>query len=321
MTYPAHKRPWFLPNGHLETIWPSLCRKAPTPRYRRERITTADDDFLDLDWLQAGRKRLVIISHGLEGDSHRHYVTGMARTFAAESWDVLAWNFRGCSGEINRQPRFTHNGATDDLHAVVSHALQQHDYTSVTLVGFSMGGNLSLVYLGREAAQVPEQVRGAVCFSVPCDLAAASECLAQAGNRIYMQRFMSLMGRKVKHQAQHYPELFPCDDYAVLKTFHDFDNRYTAPLHGFSDARHYWRECSSLPYLDAVRVPAWIVSAQNDPFLPPQCYPKLDSHANPLVQMLTPPHGGHCGFAVAGGGSRYWSEALALSLLSEVDAV
>ncbi len=319
MTRPVHKRPWFLPNGHCETIWPSLCRKVPMPAYRRERIATEDNDFLDLDWLQSDRSRLVIISHGLEGDSHRHYVTGMAQALSAAEWDVLAWNFRGCSGEINLQPRFTHNGASDDLHAVVCHAQQSQRYETIVLIGCSMGGNLSLVYLGQDAARVPVQVRAAICFSVPCDLAAASEHLAKAGNRIYMQRFMHLMGHKVRAQAIRYPELFMCDDYAELKTFHDFDNRYTAPLHGFRDARHYWQECSCLPYLNNVAVPAWIVNALNDPFLPPQCFPDSRDHGNPLLEVITPQHGGHCGFACAGHGQLYWSEALAVSLLFDIE--
>ncbi|NIQ12809.1 MAG: alpha/beta fold hydrolase, partial [Gammaproteobacteria bacterium] len=231
MELPVYKRPWYLFNGHLETIWPSLFRKVDPPDYRRERIQTVDHDFLDLDWLQVGYKRLAIISHGLEGDSCRHYVAGMARKLSASGWDILAWNFRGCSGEINRQPKLTHNGATEDLHAVVSHALDRYDYESIALVGFSMGGNLSLVYLGREAELVPEQVRAAVCFSVPCDLAAASERLAEPSNIIYMKRFLRLMGKKVKQQALRYPEHFPCSDYASLKNFRDFDDRYTAPLH------------------------------------------------------------------------------------------
>jgi predicted alpha/beta-fold hydrolase len=154
----------------------------PQPPYRRERIYTDDDDFLDLDWLQSGHKRLVIVSHGLEGDTNRNYVTGMAKAVNDAGWDVLAWNFRGCGGEINRQPRFTHNGATEDLNAVIKHALVVGNYNSVALVGFSMGGNLTLMYLGREADNVPDEVNAAVCFSVPCDLAAASSRLAESFN-------------------------------------------------------------------------------------------------------------------------------------------
>lgn len=310
---PDYQCPWFLPGAHLQTAWPSLFRRPPRPAYRRERISTHDDDFLDLDWLQSGQPRLAIISHGLEGDSQRHYVVGMAQALFAGGWDVLAWNFRGCSGEINRQPRFTHNGATDDLAAVVEWALAQHAYEQVVLVGFSMGGNLSLVYLGKEADQVPDRVSGAICFSVPCDLAAASERLAEQGNTLYMKRFLRLMGKKIVLQAARYPDLFPCDDYHTFKTFRDFDNRYTAPLHGFRDAHDYWQQCSSLRYLADIRVPVWIVNALNDPFLSPSCSPGAESHGNARVRLLAPRQGGHCGFVTPGRGP-YWSERMALIL-------
>lgn len=311
-----YRRPWFLCSAHLETVWPSLLRRVKAPPYRRERLATADGDFLDLDWLQQRGRRLAVISHGLEGDSRRQYVAGMANALAANGWDVLAWNFRGCGGEINRQPRFTHNGATEDLHAVILHALRSHGYASVALVGFSMGGNLSLVYLGRDAERVPGEVKAALCFSVPCDLAAASRRLAEPGNRLYMSRFMRLMGRKVRLLARTFPEQFPCADYRALKTFQDFDGRYTAPLHGFRDAQHYWEECSSRRYLASIRQPAWIVNADNDPFLTASCFPAFAEHGNPLVSLVRTAHGGHCGFAGRVGRRLYWSEAFAVDVLA-----
>jgi predicted alpha/beta-fold hydrolase len=319
MTLPTYKRPWYLFHAHLETIWPALLRRVPPQPYRRERIQTDDDDFLDLDWLQAGHKRLVIISHGLEGDTSRHYVTGMAKAVHGEGFDVLAWNFRGCGGEINRQPRFTHNGATEDLDAVIIHALVSGNYNSIALGGFSMGGNLTLMYLGREADKVPDEVKAAVCFSVPCDLAAASSRLAEGSNTIYMKRFMRLMGQKVRHQSENCPAEVPCDDYHRLKTFADFDGRYTAPLHGFRDVHHYWQSCSSSQYLDRIRAPAWIVNARNDPFLSLSCFPDVTFHKNHLVSLISSEHGGHCGFAASDTHQTYWSERVAVSLLSTVD--
>lgn len=319
MTLPIYKRPWFLPNAHMETMWPALFRRVSLPPYRRERIKTDDGDFLALDWLQAGHNRLVIISHGLEGDSCQHYVAGMARAVHSEAWDVLAWNFRGCGGEINCQPRFTHSGATDDLDAALRHALASGHYETVVLVGFSMGGNLSLMYLGREANKVPAEVKASVCFSVPGDLAAASNRLAENSNTIYMKRFMRAMGHKVRLHAENFPAEFPCADYHTLRTFADFDGRYTAPLHGFRDAPHYWQICSSNQYLGNVRVPTWIVNARNDPFLPPSCFPDPATHGNSLVKLISPEHGGHCGFATAGRQKIYWSERLAVMLLSSLN--
>lgn len=306
-----YRRPLPLCNAHLETIWPALLRRPPQPAYHRERLATLDDDFLDLDWVRSGHDRLAIISHGLEGNSRRHYVVGMANALNRNGWDILAWNFRGCGGEINRQPRFTHNGSTDDLDRVVRHAVDA-GYRRVILVGFSMGGNLSLVYLGRCPSNVPGAVQGAVVFSVPCDLAAGAEQLAKPSNRIYMRRFLQLMERKVRLQAHRYPELFPVEGYDRLQTFHDFDARYTAPLHGFRDARDYWMQSSSLCYLEEIRLPVRIVNARNDPFLAASCYPRPD---NRLVRLLAPRHGGHCGFTRFGNNGMYWSEQLTLSLL------
>ncbi len=310
---PAYRRPWPLFNAHLETIWPSLFRKVVAPLYRRERIATPDGDFLDLDWLQTGCADLAILSHGLEGDSRRHYVVGMANAMAACGWDVLAWNFRGCGGEANVQPRFTHNGSTGDLDEVVRHALASGSYRNVVLIGFSMGGNLTLVYLGRDADRVPGEVRAAVVFSVPCDLAESSVRLAEPGNTLYMKRFLYLMGRKVRRQARRFPDLFPLEGYRDLRNFTDFDDRYTAPLHGFASARHYWEECSSLRYLERVCVPSWIVNARNDPFLGPNCFPQGGRY----IRLVAPEHGGHCGFSTWAEGGPYWSERLATFLLSE----
>jgi predicted alpha/beta-fold hydrolase len=319
MNLPIYNRPWFLINAHMETMWPALFRRVPQPSYRRERIDIVDGDFLDLDWLQNDHKRLVVISHGLEGDTSRHYVAGMVNAVHAADWDVLAWNFRGCGGEINGQPRFTHNGATDDLDAVLQHALGTGRYETIVLVGFSMGGNLSLMYLGREADKVPAEVKACVCFSVPGDLAAASACLAERSNVIYMKRFMQLMGKKVRLLAENFPAEFPCADYNTLQTFADFDGRYTAPLHGFRDASHYWQACSSNQYLGHIRIPTWIINARNDPFLPPSCFPDGSSHGNSIVKLIAPQHGGHCGFAVAGRDKTYWSEHLAVTLFSSLN--
>ncbi|HKL26265.1 MAG TPA: alpha/beta fold hydrolase [Desulfuromonadales bacterium] len=307
-----YRRPLPLCNAHLETICPALLRRPPQPAYRRERISTLDDDFLDLDWIRNGHGRLAIISHGLEGDSRRGYMIGMANALCRREWDVLAWNFRGCSGEINRQPRFTHNGSTDDLDRVVRHAVDS-GYRRIVLVGFSMGGNLSLVYLGRGPENVPAAVKAAVVFSVPCDLAAGAEQLALPANRLYMHRFLRLMKRKVRMQALNFPDLFSIEGYGRLQTFHDFDGRYTAPLHGFRDAHDYWTQSSSLRYLPDIRLPVWIVNAANDPFLAESCFPHTD---NPQVSLLTPEHGGHCGFTRFGHGGEFWSEQVAAELLN-----
>ena len=172
--------------------------------------------------------------------------------------------------------------------------------------------NRTLIYLCRGAGDVPDEVNAAVWFSVPCDHAAASSRLAEGSNKIYMKRFMRLMGHKVRLQAENFPDEFPCDDYHRLKTFADFVGRYTAPLHGFRDVHHYWQSCISSQYLDLIRVPAWIVNARNDPFLSPSCFPDVPTHDNSLVTLISPQSGGHCGFSSVGKDQVYCSECLAV---------
>src|SRR5690606_5595638 len=180
--------PFFLFNSHLETIFPALLRRVALTDYTRERIATPDDDFLDLDWLAQDSDSLVIISHGLEGNSKRAYIKGMARALFNRGHDVIAWNFRGCSEEMNRQRRFYHSGATDDLHTVIRHAARNEKYKWIFLVGFSLGGNVTLKYLGEQGGGCT--IAGAVVFSVPMDLGSSCQKISLPGNRVYSQRFL-----------------------------------------------------------------------------------------------------------------------------------
>ncbi len=192
-----YRPPTLLFNAHLETIYPSLFRNVEGVAYQRERIKTPDDDFLDLDWLKGSNKKLVIISHGLEGNSHRAYVKGMAKAFYNTGHDALCWNFRGCGEEMNHQLRFYHSGATDDLELVVKHAIRQQRYTEIYLVGFSLGGNLTLKYLGERGSNFYPELKGSVTFSVPLDLHTSSLQISQPSNWIYSQRFLSNLKAKV----------------------------------------------------------------------------------------------------------------------------
>jgi predicted alpha/beta-fold hydrolase len=283
-------------------------------RYRRERIATPDADFLDLDWSAVGGDSLAVISHGLEGHSERAYVRGMVEAVNAAGIDALAWNFRGCGGEANRRLRLYHNGSTDDLHAVVTHAAAT--YRRIFLIGFSMGGNISLLYLGRREFRVPKAVKGCVVFSVPCDLTDASVALKRRENRIYMKRFLRLLHEKVRMKMALYPDRIDDRGYERLKTFKDFDERYTAPLHGFASAEDYWAQCSCRPWLKRIEVPTLIVNAMDDPFLEGGCYPVEECSENPQVTLEITRHGGHVGFV--GRGGRYWSEERAVAFLRTV---
>lgn len=312
----SYRPPWPLRlSPHLETIYPTLFRRLPRVAYRRERIDTPDGDFLDLDWSAAGRPRgIVIVSHGLEGSSASHYVKGMIAAVQAAGWDGVAWNYRGCSGEPNRMLRSYHSGATDDLHAVVSHVLAAARPQAVALVGFSLGGNLTLKYLGERGAH-DERLRAAAAFSAPCDLAASSRRIGSPPNRLYMWRFLRSLRRKIRDKMAAHPGQIDDAGYSGIRDFQGFDDRYTAPLNGFRDAEDYWAKAASKPFLGRIRVPTLLIQARNDPFLTESCLPRDEALANPFLHLEIPEHGGHVGFTEFNHGGRYWSERRAVEFL------
>lgn len=304
----SYEAPWYLPNGHLQTIIPSIFRRVGGLKFRRERINTPDGDFLDLDWIYLQQTQtagssdtLIIISHGLEGDSKRTYIKGLAKTFLLEGCHALAWNYRSCSGEPNKLPHFYHSGATQDLAQVVAHVLQQHPhYSKIILAGFSLGGNLTLKYLGEAPDKLPAQLWKAVVFSVPLDLANSSRQLGLRENRIYEQRFLKRLRQKVQNKAKLQPGVLDLKPLKTIRTLWDFDDRYTAPLHGFKDAADYYAQCSSLQFVEHIRIPTLILNAQNDPFLSASCYPHKKLASHPYVCFEAPAAGGHVGFPLAG---------------------
>lgn len=312
-----YQAPLFFRNGHRQSIYPTIFRKVNGVHYRREKIATPDDDFLDLDWVSGKSDKLAIISHGLEGNSTRAYVKGMVKAVTDAGFDALAWNFRGCGGTINRQPKLYHSGFYEDLETVIDHVFEHYGYREVNLVGFSMGGNVSLIYLAQKGRSIDQRIKKCVAFSVPCDLKAGSEQIARPGNQIYMRRFLRLLHEKIKAKRPDFPELFDDRDYDLIRNFYDFDNRYTAPLHGFIDAYDYWQQCSSKPFIKNIRVPTLLVSALDDPFLAEACYPFKECSANPYLSLETPKHGGHVGFVSFNRNHLYWSEERCVTFLKK----
>ncbi|YCM44084.1 alpha/beta fold hydrolase [Verrucomicrobiaceae bacterium 227] len=310
----SYRAPMRLRSGHLATIYPTLFRRLPRLETQRERLELADGDFMDLDWSRAGNQRLAIIGHGLEGDSQAKYVKGMALALQKRGWDTLAWNCRGCSGEPNRLLRSYHSGVSDDLGSVVNHALTQ-DYPEISLTGFSLGGNIVLKYLGEQGAQTPPEIKSAVAFSAPCDLTSSSLQLGEWQNKIYMSRFMTGLKDKILIKNEQFPGTLNLDDIKTVKTFAEFDDRFTAPLNGFLDARDYWTRASSKPHLANIRIPALLISALNDPFLPAPCFPEEIAVASKYFHLETPQHGGHVGFISCG--REYWSETRCCEFFKE----
>ncbi len=288
--------PW-LRNAHLQTVWAAIARRGNRGRYARERLELPDGDFLDLDWSRAGHDaRLAILSHGLESDSNAGYVRGMAAALNAAGWDALAWTYRGCGPEPNRLLRFYHSGETGDLGRVVAHAANR--YEQIALIGFSLGGNLTLKYLG-ETPPHPAVVAG-VAISAPVDLAASARRLdQQRGNRVYLRRFLKTLIAKVEAKALVFPGEIDTAGVQRIRSFQEFDDRYTARLHGFRDATDYWARASARPFLPEVGVPALLLNARDDPFLAPECFPTEEAEANPRFFLEAPAHGGHVGFVDA----------------------
>ncbi|AGA80099.1 putative hydrolase of the alpha/beta-hydrolase fold protein [Echinicola vietnamensis DSM 17526] len=312
ITNTSYTGPSVLFNGHLQTIFPALFRKHLSLPFDRERITTPDGDFLDLDWLRQDSKKLVIICHGLEGDSRRPYMRGMAKHFFQNKYDVLTWNFRGCSGELNIRPFFYHSGATYDLETVVNHAAEK--YAQVYLIGFSLGGNLTLKYLG-EPLPKSSKIKKAVAISVPLHLKSSCTKISSKENLIYSNRFLKTLKVKVQQKALMFPDDLSTDGLQKVKTLKEFDDKFTGPMHGYRDADHYYDQCSSLYYLDGITIPTLILNAKNDPFLSEECFPVEKAHSLEKVFMEFPEIGGHVGFTPRKRKEIYWSENRAFEFI------
>ncbi len=306
--------PFLLNNAHVQTIIPSLFRKPVPPHYIRERITTDDNDFIDIDWSLAGSSRLAIISHGLEGNSTRAYVTGMVNALNKTGWDVLALNFRGCSQEPNKLLITYHSGFTDDIALAVKTAKNKQQYKEIALVGFSIGGNMTLVHLGRD--NVDPIVKKASVISVPCDLKSSAHALAKFKNRFYMKRFLRMFHKKIKDKMALMPGRIDDKNFNKIKNFKEFDDRYTAPIHGFKNALDYWDKCSSKQFIHNIKIPTLIINAKDDPFLSDPCYPEEESKNNKNITLLMPESGGHVGFISFNRENMYWSEQKTVEFLS-----
>ena len=291
----AYRAPWWLRNGHLATIIPSAFRKIPVA-YERERIGTPDNDFLDLDWCATtGNDKVVIVLHGLEGHSYRHYVAGMVNYFARQGWDAVAFNSRSCSGTMNRQPRLYSHADAPDLAVAVAHVVQK-GYKRIALVGFSMGGAIILNYLSKLTNQVPAAVVAAAAVSAPVDVGASARALASRQNSFYRRRFLKKMIARVKRKAAQFPGLLDMTDIDKITTFDEYDRRFTAPLQGYRNPAEFYKEVSSLHHLSNIQVPTLLLIALNDPFMPSACYPYEQAQASEHLFLETPQHGGHVGF-------------------------
>lgn len=306
----------FLRGRHLETVLPNLLRKVKQLEPTLEKINTPDGDFLQLDWYHKDSSTLAIISHGLEGNSDRPYMKGMAKIFTDNNIDALCWNYRGCGSEINIKPRLYHSGATTDLHTVVQVAIDK-GYKQIVLIGFSLGGNITLKYVGEQGNNLSSHVKAAITFSVPLDLAAGSREISRPHNWMYANRFLRNLKKKVRIKHQQFPQVIKLNGLSEINNLRDFDDIYTGPIHGFAGADDYYFQCSAIRFLEDINIPSLIVNAKNDPFLPTECYPYELIERCPEIDFETPNHGGHVGFVELNKQGYYWSEKRALAFAKQ----
>jgi len=311
-----YKPPFYLFNQHLETIVPSALRKVKGVKYERERIETRDGDFLDIDWVKNNNSRLIIASHGLEGSSDRPYILGIAKLFSQDDWDVMAWNCRSCSGEMNRKEFLYHHGFTQDVEEVVRKALE-NNYKEIVMIGFSMGGSLTLKYVGENGHDLYPEIKGAMAVSVPCNLSSSSQMLALKKNKFYQDRFMRKLDIKLREKSDQFPGMIDIKPWKNFKNFHEFDTHYSAKIFGYKDAQDFYDSVQCYPHLKEINIPTLILNALNDPMLTDDCYPESEVEKNQNILLELTNYGGHVGFLQKGKHYTY-AEERALSFFSQI---
>ena len=290
--------------GNVQTIWPALYSRAHADHggkridYQRQRWSTPDGDFIDVDFLPALAGRpLLVLFHGLEGSSQSHYARAFAHWATAQGWGYVVPHFRGCSGELNRGPRTYHSGDHTEINWVLRRLAENH-LGPVVAVGVSLGGNALLRWAQEQGACASDVVRAVAAISSPIDLTAAGHALGRGFNRqVYTRMFLSSLKPKALAKLAQHPGLFDEAALRAAKDLHAYDNAFTAPLHGFANTEDYWARCSAKPGLKAMReVATLVVNARNDPFVPQACLPGY-ADVGPAVTLWQPPEGGHVGFA------------------------
>ncbi len=315
---PSDYQPSFLfKNGHFSTIYSSKMRVCPELIQKRERVILPDKDFIDVDWSFSDipTKKVAILLHGLEGNAQRTYIKGAANTLLKENWDIAAMNFRGCSGEDNKLYQSYHSGKTDDLEAIISHILEKDNYKEIVLVGFSLGGNLLLKYLG-ERDIIPKEIKKGIAISVPTSLRGSLDCLSEPKNWLYRTIFLISLRNKYQLKLEQHSDKMFTSELKNIKTLKDFDDIYTSKAHGFKDAYDYYKINSSNQFLANIKIPTLILNAKNDSFLNHDCFPFKIADNSKSLHLETPLYGGHVGFHLTN--DTYYSEKRTVEFLKEI---
>lgn len=294
---------WWLKNPHAQTMWGKFARRPGKVRMRPECLTASDGDNIELHHLDGGSERAprVLLLHGLEGSTRSHYVGGLVDQARRRGWGATLMMFRGCGSAPNIARRFYHSGETTDVAFVLDILSRRSPRTPWFLAAVSLGGNVLLKWLGEIGDRFPRQVVAAAAVSVPFDLEAGARHISRGFARVYDRNFVRSLRRKAAAKLARYPDLFDHRKLELARTIYEFDDAVTAPVHGFADARDYYDRSSSLAFLDRIRVPTFLLSAADDPFLPGDVLHRVQRVADrsPTLTLELSPHGGHVGF-VAG---------------------
>lgn len=307
MSASQFKPAWWLLNPHLQTLWPVFCRRPVKGMpMQKERFELPDGDFIDLVWVGKEKQGpLIILLHGLEGSVQSPYAQGMLQAIHQRGWRGVLMHFRGCSGEPNRTVRSYHSGETQDLGLIVAALHEREPDTLLAAVGFSLGGNVLLKWLGETADHNP--LAAAAAVSVPFELHKSANRMQQGFSRLYQRHFLQCLHKRLSHQFQVYPASFQMPALNELKSMWEFDDKITAPLHGFSSVHEYYSISSSRQYLNKIQVPTLIVHSKDDPFMSPDCIPEQHELSG-AIQLEVTERGGHVGFVTGSmpGRERYW---------------
>lgn len=295
MSEKQFKPAWWLINSHLQTIWPVIFRRSISLNLRRERLELPDGDFLDLDWLIADKNchKLVLILHGLEGSVESHYARGIMKCIADQGWNAVFMHFRGCSGEPNRLPRDYHSGETKDINYVATLLHKRFPETQLAAVGYSLGGNVLLKWLGETRKQNP--LHAAIAISVPFELHKAAAHIKKGFSRFYQWYFIKCLRYRLGNKFKRVKAPLDIKVIAEVNTMIEFDDKITAPLHGFSGVDEYYNHSSSRQYLSKIEVPTLIVHAKDDPFMSQDVIPEPKEISAKITLEITD-NGGHVGF-------------------------
>ncbi len=303
-------------NPHLQTALGVILPIGKTSPYARTQVPTEDGEILCLDWLYASSSSLAVVCHGMEGSSISPYVRSLCTALHLRGWNVVACNMRGNGGEGSRTPTFSHAGSSGDLRSIINSI--PPTYGPIVLIGFSLGGNIVLKYLGEEGNAISHRIVAGCVFSVPCDLASTAEKLANPWLYPYMARLLWDLKKRIDRLSRTFPGAIKPFSLHRLKTFRQFDDQYTAPLHGFRDASHYWSLSSSVYHLEGITVPTLIVNAKDDPFLDLPSFPVGTAARHKHVFLEVPAKGGHLGFFESLRQPQRWVNTRTTAFINEV---